>query len=346
MQDLALRDYNEGLGIMESVKIFSSGGGVQSTAVLVLSAQRKINYPIHVFANVGDRAESAETIAYVRDILRPYAKTNGIQWADVCKKDKAGKAIDLLDKLEQSTKSVPIPVRMAGSGAPGNRGCTVEWKIKPVANFIKSLIPVDMVKKISKEIREMAPDIKRQADFLAKSTMSMDDEAEYSKSYAIAIKNIKFKAQSDMYSRYYPIILGKGISTDEAQRAKKETGFAHYQAEYPLIALGLSRMDCIKIIEDAGLPPAPKSACWFCPYKTKAKWQDLRSSDLERFEAAVTLEKLLHSRSVALGRGGCFFTSTGTSKNLFLDEITSPNHQYDLFHGFDDGECESGYCWT
>lgn len=315
MQDLRLRDYNGEVSIMDAIKIFSSGGGVQSTAVLVLSAQRKIDYPVHVFANVGVRAESAETIAYVRDVLRPYAETNGIQWVDVCKKDKAGKAIDLLDKLEQSKKSVPIPVRMAGSGAPGNRSCTVDWKIKPVAAFLRSLIPTEIVKKVSKETRGINSEM-------------------------------RFKAQSDLYLKYYPILLGKGISTDEAQRAKKETGFAYYQAAYPLIDLGLSRMDCIKIIEESGLPPAPKSACWFCPYKTKSGWQTLRDSDPEKFEAAVELEKLLHSRSVALGRGGCYFTSTGTTKSLFLDEVTSPNYQYDLFHGFDDGECESGYCWT
>ncbi|WP_230684299.1 hypothetical protein, partial [Streptococcus pneumoniae] len=41
--------------------------------------------------------------------------------------------------------------------------------------------------------------------------------------------------------------------------------------------------------------------------------------------------------------GGCYFTSTGTTKSLFLDQVVSPHYQQDLFNGFDDGECESGY---
>lgn len=300
---------------MSVVKVFSSGGGVQSTAALVLSVQGKIDYPIHVFANVGDRAESKQTIDYVANVLVPYAKANGIKWVEVAKRDKAGSAIDLLDKLESSQKSVPIPVRMAGSGAPGNRSCTVDWKIQPVAKFLKSLVPDDILKSISAKTRGL-------------------EKAE------------KLEAQTRLYMDLYPIVLGKGISIDEAQRAKKETGFAHYQAAYPLIHLGLTRMDCHKIIRDAGLPPAPKSSCWFCPYKTKIAWQSLRDSDPEKFREAVMLEKLLHSRSVALGRGGCFFTSNGTAKSMFLDQVISPHYQQDLFHGFDDGECESGHCWT
>lgn len=176
---------------------------------------------------------------------------------------------------------------MARSGAPGTRSCTVDWKIQPVAKFLKSLIPGDILKSISAKTRGLS-------------------------------KTDKLEAQIQLYLDFYPLVLGKGISVDEAQRAKKDTGFAHYQAAYPLIELGLTRMDCHKIIADAGLPPAPKSSCWFCPYKTKAVWQSLHDSEPEKFREAVVLEKLLHSRSVSLGRGGCYFTSTGTTKSLFF----------------------------
>lgn len=159
-------------------------------------------------------------------------------------------------------------------------------------------------------------------------------------------KEIEFELRSSLFKEHFPIFLGKGISTDEAQRAKPNTGFVHYQAAYPLIDLMVNRADCEKIIKEAGLPPAPKSSCWFCPYKTKSGWQELRQSNPELFWAAVALERLLYDRSVELGRGGCFFTSTGTSRKLFLDEVTSEHFQGDLFHGFDDQECESGHCWT
>lgn len=272
----------------QNLYVFSSGGGVQSTAALVLSANRKINYPIHVFANVGDRAENPKTIDYINNFLKPYAAANNILWVDICRRTKNGSPVDLLDTIEQKTNSIPIPVRMSGSGAPGNRVCTVDFKIKPVAKYLKGLAKENPTKRI---------------------------------------------------------ILGKGISIDEARRAKPESGFPHYDVAYPLIDLQLNRLDCFDIIRKAGLPPAPKSSCWFCPYKNKRNWQEMRDYNL-KFTEAVALEKMLHQRSVDLGRGGCYFTSTGTSKELFLDEVTSPHFQGDLFHGFDDQECDSGYCWV
>lgn len=36
------------------MRVFSYGGGVQSTAALVLAAQGKIDYPTFLFCNVGD----------------------------------------------------------------------------------------------------------------------------------------------------------------------------------------------------------------------------------------------------------------------------------------------------
>lgn len=334
---------------MNATKVFSSGGGVQSTAALVLSAQGEIDYPTHVFANVGDRAESRHTIDYVANVLVPYAKANGIQWIEVAKRGRDGAAIDLLDKIESSEKSVPIPVRMAGSGAPGNRTCTVDWKIRPVAKYLKSLIPLTIQKNVAAEVKRLmrseSSELEMQSRYAIARRIS-DQTIPDEKIMAKVVAAFKFEIESRLYRQEFPIDLAKGISIDEAQRAKKDTGFTHYQAAYPLIGLGLTRMDCHKIIADAGLPPAPKSSCWFCPYKTKTAWQSLHDSDPEKFREAVILEKLLHSRSVALGRGGCFFTSTGTTKSMFLDQVISPHYQQDLFHGFDDAECESGYCWT
>jgi len=63
--------------------IFSCGGGVQSTACLVLAAQGAIPYRTFVFANVGNHAESPDTIRYIEQVLKPYAAQHGIEWIDV-----------------------------------------------------------------------------------------------------------------------------------------------------------------------------------------------------------------------------------------------------------------------
>jgi len=120
--------------------VFSTGGGVQSTACLVLAAQGKIPYDTFIFSNVGDKAESPATIQYLKEVTRPYAKKHGIKWVDVAWVDRNGKQRDLLDDLMESERSINIPAFMPG-GMPGNRQCTLAYKIKPIAKWIKNNAP-------------------------------------------------------------------------------------------------------------------------------------------------------------------------------------------------------------
>lgn len=112
------------------MKIFSFGGGVQSVACLVLAAQEKIDYRTFVFANVGDDTENPDTIKYINEIARPYAESNGIKLVTLEPK------VTLWQKLWRNDRSVPIPIRMS-NGAPGNRSCTIDFKIKPIARYAK-----------------------------------------------------------------------------------------------------------------------------------------------------------------------------------------------------------------
>ena len=117
--------------------IFSTGGGVQSTACLVLAAQGRIPYRTFVFSNVGDKAESPATIQYINEIAKPYAKKHGIEWVDVAWVDRHGRQRDLYDDVLTNERSINIPAFMPG-GMPGNRNCTVSYKIKPIAKWIKA----------------------------------------------------------------------------------------------------------------------------------------------------------------------------------------------------------------
>ena len=53
-----------------TLRSFSFGGGVQSTAALVLQAQNKLpkSYDAFLFSNVGDDSEHPETIEYFNKI--------------------------------------------------------------------------------------------------------------------------------------------------------------------------------------------------------------------------------------------------------------------------------------
>jgi hypothetical protein len=115
----------------------SYGGGQQSTALLVLAAQGAIPYRRFYFANVGDDTEDPRTLRYIETVAKPYAAEHGLEFVELRRimsrgPDK-GQERTLLQELERpETRSVRIPVRM-DNGAPGNRDCTNQWKIRLVA---------------------------------------------------------------------------------------------------------------------------------------------------------------------------------------------------------------------
>lgn len=122
----------------DTIRAFSFGGGQQSVACLVLAAQGRIDYPLFLFANVGDDSEQPETLRYVEEYARPFAASHGIELAELSRVGRAGprrgETRTLLADLERpDSKSIPIPVRMAGAG-PGTRQCTDRYKIKVIAD--------------------------------------------------------------------------------------------------------------------------------------------------------------------------------------------------------------------
>jgi hypothetical protein len=170
------------------------------------------------------------------------------------------------------------------NGSPGNRNCTVEFKIKPIARWIKANAP--------------------------------------------------------------GCVLGKGISTDEPHRATPSRESDCYSSAYPLIELGYSRQDCLRVVADAGLPQPPKSSCWFCPYKTTDQWITMRRERPELSASAAELENRLNAKREAIGKDRVFMSGVGARRRQSLD--TAIPDQLGLFSEWIDEQdgCESGYCMT
>lgn len=119
------------------MKVVSYGGGVQSTALLVLAARREIDFRTFLFANVGDDSEHPATLAYVREIAIPYAARAGLDVHELKRRRRDGATETLMQRLNRpDTRSIPIPVRMA-NGAPGRRNCTADFKIKVVGRWLR-----------------------------------------------------------------------------------------------------------------------------------------------------------------------------------------------------------------
>lgn len=119
-----------------TLRTISYGGGVQSTALVVLAAQGVIDFPVALFANVGDDSEHPATLEYVRNVAVPWAAERGVTIHEVQKVRRDGTKDSLLRALVRKERSIDIPVRMA-NGAPGNRNCTHTFKIGVLDRWLR-----------------------------------------------------------------------------------------------------------------------------------------------------------------------------------------------------------------
>jgi hypothetical protein len=278
---------------MTSIRAVSYGGGVQSTALLVLAAQGRIDFPTFLFANVGADSENPATITYVAAHAKPYAEAHGLELVELervmLRGPDKGKTRTLLDDLtREGVRGVDIPiyVKTKEGYAPGTRNCTKTYKIKV----------------IGRELR------RRGATAEAPATVAV------------------------------------GFSLDEIGRLNRRRSEPWERMAYPLVGVGedtglrLNRLDCERLIAEAGLPVPPKSSCWFCPFQNSGQWADRRRRDPETFEQAVKLEqRILRTRS-EIGKDPAWLTPTGVP----LDEATATD---DVLFEVDPG-CDSGACFT
>lgn len=267
------------------MRIFSFGGGVQSTAALILSAQRILPYTHFLFSNVGDDSENPETLAYVEEYAIPYAEEFGLEIIKLSRQDKNGEQRTLYQSVVKKDRNIPIPMYINGS--PAKRICTSDYKVDVVNRWVRA-------------------------------------NAGATKENRVAI--------------------GVGISIDESHRMRSDDPdkSPYTRIEYPLIDHRLTRSDCQTIIKKSGLPLAPKSSCWFCPFKKQQEWTDMRQHQPELFQKAIELEEIVR------GKYPEYQHLWLTTARRPLDRAV-PLPTANMFADDDDNNwdfCESGYCMT
>lgn len=269
------------------LSVISYGGGVQSSALIVLATQGEIHATHALFANVGDDSEHPETLRYVREVMTPWAAARGVEVVELHRTMvKTGETRTLWGHMQQLAKSVPIPVRNAREGAPiGRRTCTADYKIRVVARWLR-----------------------------------------------------EHGARRDT-----PALIAMGISWDEIERLNTSKRSASWERTWhPLIDRRLTREDCKRIIERAGLPVPPKSSCFFCPFHRPSAWQRMRTHEPVLFWKSVDLERLLNARREVLGKDHVYLTRFGKP----LDDAIPEDKQIEMDFGGPGETCDEGYCWT
>ena len=87
-----------------------------------------------------------------------------------------------------------------------------------------------------------------------------------------------------------------GISYDEMGRmriASQKWKTNHY----PLVDREITRQQCIEYVQNLGIGTPPRSACYFCPYKTNEEWRRLRDESPADWQKAVEFDEAIRTSS-------------------------------------------------
>jgi len=121
----------------KQLRVISYGGGVQSTAMIVLALQNKIkDIDCALMANVGDDSEHPATTNYVRNIMKPWAAEQNFTIHEL-NPQRHGKDTTLYKEITQEgSRRDLIPV-FGEAGNPMGRACTADFKIKTLHRWLR-----------------------------------------------------------------------------------------------------------------------------------------------------------------------------------------------------------------
>lgn len=216
-------------------QVWSSGGGVQSTAIAALIYQGLLPKPdLAVISDTG--REASTTWAYMRNIVSPALARIGMEIHRI-PHNGVYNTVDLWGGKNKDTVLVPMfTSKNNGKAGMMSKFCSNEWKTRPVQRFCRE-------------------------------------------------KGIK---RADMWI---------GFTTDEMERMRAYDSKKPWNHVYPLIDdLQLSREDCLRIVDDLGWRPPPRSSCWMCPLRSDEEWLYLKRTAPNDFKKAKVFEREVQKR--------------------------------------------------
>lgn len=109
-----------------------------------------------------------------------------------------------------------------------------------------------------------------------------------------------------------------GISMDEVVRVKPSR-VAWIEHKHPLVDSRLSRVHCLKYLDEVGIPRPQKSACYFCPYHDDEFWYWLKTERSQEWERAVAFDQAIRN-----------MTRAGVERPVFIHRDCFPLKDIDL----------------
>jgi hypothetical protein len=300
------------------LRAIGDGGGVQTTALLILAGQRIIDFPLAIFANTGDDSEHPDTLAYVRHIHRPYAELHGVEFVEV-QKTIGGQPDTILGKIDRTAKSEVIPVRTAADGPPMSRSCTYDFKMMIVGAELKR--------------RGAGPD----ARAILAQGITLDEIARASR------KSQEWEELTFPFLAPIPGYSVRAFRRTDCERLIRQTplprSIAHALRDLGPEVMGRLVWPQLVASDFTTIPIPRKSSCWFCPFHTLDTWRDMRDNEPDLFERSCQLEEQI-SRKAGAPR---YLTRHGIPLRRLLDDGTATLPLADDPLGLEMG-CMSGAC--
>lgn len=266
-----------------TVSVFSFGAGVQSTTILVLAARREIPAPDYcVFSDPG--AESPETIAHL-ERCKHFAEEAGLRLVHL----KPGDLGDDLLRDPKTFTSVPL-FTTNEKGEPSGmlpRRCTKDYKIQPIETFIRRDV-------LALPKRKMIP-----RNVLIESWLGISEDEEHrAKPPGLSVTRLRVvgkdsdgnpvKAKVTAWEPFrwlektYPL-LGYRQRGDRSKVPDKRFTFC----------AGWDREDCLEYLDKHWGAQVPKSACYFCPYRSGREWADMKANRPDEWARAVAWDEAI-----------------------------------------------------
>lgn len=90
-----------------------------------------------------------------------------------------------------------------------------------------------------------------------------------------------------------------GITTDEARRVRT-SNIKWFAYEYPLIRLGMDRVDCHTLIYSMGWERVLHSSCYLCPQQDDEQWRYIKNNYPDDWAEAVAMDKRIREIDAGL----------------------------------------------
>lgn len=262
---------------LPDLRILSLGAGVQSTTLLMLSAEGALpKLDAAIFSDTG--WEPASVYEHLDRLEAEVARPAGIPIYRVNNGN-------LRDDVLNPNKMRSVPAYTKGpNGELGmlGRKCTQQYKLRPILEQVRLLLGAKQGEELP--CRHCDGEGERVAPWRAKR--GEDVVAECSVCDGLGTISRVGQPPKGVWAEQWI-----GFSTDEIERVSTKGDTRYSKSRHPLLELEMSRTQCDAYLKHHGWTSVAKSACIGCPFHGNAEWRRMRDTDPKSWADAVEFDR-------------------------------------------------------